>query len=81
MFVWEAEASRVICDHHPVEVSFEVKASNSFAPQRAFCRILLLAIEKANFINAAALFSAISSLIMGFSRRGCIQIFRFGADE
>ena len=66
--------------HHPVEVSFEVKASNSLAPQRAFCRILLLAIEN-HIINAATLVSAISSLIMGFSRRGCIQIFRFGADE
>ena len=33
----------------------------------------LLAIEKPNFMNAAKLVSALSSLIMGFSRRECIQ--------
>ena len=43
--------------------------------------LLLLAIEKANFVNAAALVSALSSLIMGFSRRDSIQISRFSADE
>ena len=30
---------------------------------------------------AAALVSALSSLIMGFSRRECIQISRFSVDE
>ena len=30
---------RVVCDYHPVEVSFEVKASSSLAPQRAFFRL------------------------------------------
>ena len=39
LFVWEAKASRVVCDYHPVEVSFEVKASSSLAPQRAFFRL------------------------------------------
>ena len=39
LFVWEAKASRVVCDYHPVEVSFEVKASSSLTPQRAFCRL------------------------------------------
>ena len=43
--------------------------------------LLLLAIEKANFVNAAALVSALSSLIMGFSRREYIQISRYSADE
>ena len=38
-------------------------------------------IEKANFINGAALVSALSSVIIGFSGRECIQISRFSADE
>ena len=44
-------------------------------------QFLPLAIEKPNFMNAAELVSALSSLIMGFSRRECIQISRFSTDE
>ena len=54
---------------------------SSLKPRSWVSHLLLLAIEKANFINAAALVSALSSLIMGFSRRECIQISRFSADE